>query len=303
MWEYDTLELLQDFVREPLSIRTIRMFMDHFELNIYELPIYLRSATNLALVCSDTDYAITSEDLMWLSCIDNVALCRGEDRNLFFSNLTVDPEEYYIACAAAIKIFNILFPGNNQYIFKVGNALASGCKRDFSNHTTNNFCVTQLFAYEELKEYVYFLEEALLSDEEALPYLVMQYSPQERLFEKVSNRLREISLDYITVLQEINSAYGIDISKEYTRYIESFTQSLNATITYADACAILHYVGTDMQTSSYDVLEDALNQANRSPNSDSTSVPIEHIINDDSMIFSQEAFDDAEKMLKEMLDR
>ena len=301
MWENDTLELLQDFVREPLSIRTIRMFMDHFELNIYELPSCLRSATNLALVYSDADYSITSEDLIWLSCVDDIALCRGEGRNLFFANLTVDLEEYYIASAATIKIFNILFPGNNQYIFKVRNALASGCKRDFDNHTANNFCVTQLFTYEELKEYVYFFEEALLSDEEALPYLVMQYSPQERLPEKISNKLRETSLDYITFLREMNAVYGVDTSQEYARYIESFTQSLNTTVTYTDACAILHYVGVDQRTSSYDVLEDALNQADNSPNSDSANIPIEHIINDDSMNFSQEAFDNAEKMLREML--
>ena len=302
MWEYDTLELLQDFVREPLSIHTIRMFMDHFELNIYELPSCLRSATNLALVHSDTDYAITSEDLMWLSCIDNVALCRGESRNLFFANLTVDLEEYYIASAATIKIFNILFPGNNQYIFKVRNALASGCKRDFGNHIANNFCVTQLFTYDDLKECVYFFEEALLSDEETLPYLVMQYSPQERLPEKISNNLRETSLDYITFLREMNAVYGIDTSQEYAHYIESFAQSLNTSVTYKDACTILQYVGTDQQISSYDVLEDALNQNDNSPNFDSAHIPTEHIINDDSLNYSQEAFDNAEKMLHEMLD-
>ena len=102
MWEYNTLEMLQDFVREPLSMRSVRMFMEHFELNMYELPLCLRNASNLALVYGDTDYAFTSDDLMWLSCVDNVALCRGEARNLFFVDLSVDPEEYYITSAASM---------------------------------------------------------------------------------------------------------------------------------------------------------------------------------------------------------
>ena len=303
MWEYNTLEMLQDFVREPLSMRTVRMFMEHFELNMYELPLCLRNASNLALVYGDADYAFTSDDLMWLSCIDNVALCRGEERNLFFVNLLVDPEEYYITSAAAIKIFNIVFPGNNQYIFKAGDALASGCKRDFFSNTANNFCVTQLFTFDELKEYVYFFEEALLSDEEALPYLVMQYSPQERLPEKVSNKQREASLDYMRFLRELNAVYGVDTSKEYARYVESFTQAQSEMATYSDVCAILHYVGESKDTSSYDVLEDALEKMTESSSNNRTRTVIEYILDNDATDFSPEAFEDAERMLKEMLGR
>lgn len=303
MWEYNTLEMLQDFVREPLSMRTVRMFMEHFELNMYELPLCLKNASNLALVYGETDYAFTSDDLMWLSCVENVALCRGEERNLFVVDLSVDPEEYYITSAAAIKIFNIVFPGNNQYIFKAGKALASGCKRDFSSNIANNFCVTQLFAFDELKEYVYFFEEALLSDEEALPYLVMQYSPQERLPEKVSNKQREASLDYMRFLRELNAVYGVDTSKEYARYVESFTQAQSEMMTYSDVCAILHFVGESKDTSSYDVLEDALEQMADSSANNRTRTVIEYIIDNDMTDFSPEAFEDAEKMLKEMLDR
>lgn len=301
MWEYNTLEMLQDFVREPLSMRTVRMFMEHFELNMYDLPLCLRNASNLALVYGDTDYAFTSDDLMWLSCVDNVALCRGEERNLFFVDLSVDPEEYYITSAAAIKVFNIVFPGNNQYIFRAGKALASGCKRNFSSNIANNFCVTQLFTFDELKEYVYFFEEALLSDEEALPYLIMQYSPQERLPEKVSNKQHEASLDYMRFLRELNAVYGVDTSKEYARYVESFTQAQNNNATYADVCAILHFVGEAKDTSSYDVLEDALEQMADSSNSNHTRNVIEYILDNDATDFSPEAFEDAEKMLKEML--
>lgn len=230
-----------------------------------------------------------------------MALCRGEERNLFFVDLSVDPEEYYITSAAVIKIFNSVFPGNNQYIFKAGKALASGCKRDFFSNIPNNFCVTQLFTFDALKEYVYFFEEALLSDEEALPYLVMQYSPQERLPEKVSNKQREASLDYMRFLRELNAVYGVDTSKEYARYIESFTQAQSEMATYSDVCAILHYVGESKDTSSYDVLEDALEQMTESSSNNRTRTVIEYILDNDATDFSPEAFENAELMLKEML--
>lgn len=303
MWEYNTLEMLQDFVREPLSMYTVRMFMEHFELNMYELPLCLRNASNLALVYGDTDYAFTSDDLMWLSCVDSVALCRGEERNLFFVDLSVDPEEYYITSAAAIKIFNIVFPGNNQYIFKAGKALASGCKRDFFSNIANNFCVTQLFTFDELKEYVYFFEEALLSNEEALPYLVMQYSPQERLPEKVSNKQREASLDYMRFLRELNAVYGVDTSREYARYVESFTQAQNNEITYTDACTILCFVAERDDVSSYDILDDALEQDKATYSWHEQPEPVSSFDDEDLLGYSEDAFLDAEKLLAELINR
>ena len=275
MWEYNTLEMLQDFVCEPLSLNTVGMFMEHFELDMYELPLCLRNASNLALVHGDADYAFTSDDLMWLSCIDNVALCRGEERNLFFINLSVKPEEYYITSAAAINIFNIVFPGNNQYIFKVGDALASGCKRDFFSNRPNNFCITQLFGFNELKEYVDFFQEALLTDEDALPYLVMQYSPHERLPEKVSHKQREASLDYMLFLRELNDVHGVDTTKEYIRYTESFAQAQSKNATYSDVCASLHFVTEAKDTSSYDVLEDALEQMANASDDNQTNIAYE----------------------------
>lgn len=303
MWEYNTLEMLQDFVREPLSMYTVRMFMEHFELNMYELPLCLRNASNLALVYGDTDYAFTSDDLMWLFCVDNVALCRGEERNLFFVDLSVDPEEYYITSAAAIKIFNVVFPGNNQYIFKAGKALASGCKRDFLSNIANNFCVTQLFTFDELKEYVYFFEEALLSDEEALPYLVMQYSPQERLPEKVSNKQREASLDYMRFLRELNTVYGVDTSKEYARYVESFTQLQDTNFSYTDVCTILHFVGEQGEMSSYDILADAMDQEYLVLKPMESFNPVSTEETDFLLQYSEDAFMDAEQLLNEMLKR
>lgn len=303
MWEYDTLEILQDFVREQMSERTIQMLMDHLELSMYSRPDRLRSASNLALIYGDSDYVFTSDELMWLYCADNVALCKGEGRNLLFINLNVDPEEYYITSAAIIKIYNIVFPSNNQYVFKVGTALAFGYKRTFVNHAKNNFCVTQLFPIEHLEECVYFLEEALLSDENALPYIVMQYSPQERRPGENELQRNEASSDYLRFLHEMNSIYGVDVSKEYARYLESFAQLQDCQMTYSDACTILHLIGKDVAVSTYDILDDALYQEGLALGTDES---LDYPIDDDGdrlLEFSQDILMDAEQLLNEMLKR
>lgn len=301
MWEYNTLEVLQDFTREPINMRTVHMFMEHFELTMYSAPACLRSASNLALVYGESEYSFNSDDLMWLACADTVALCGGEGRNLLFIGLNVDDDEYYVTSAAIIKIFNIVFPGNNQYIFKIGTSLAFGCKRDFKNRISNNFCVTQLFEHAHLKECVYFLEEALLSTEESLPDVVMQYSPQEKMPDQKTKRKNEASLDYLRILREINSIYGIDTTKEYTRYIESFAQAQNNKLTYSDTCAILHYVGEQKTVSSYDILEDAIEQEEKSHNDIHNRIVIPPVLGNDTLSFSPEAYEDAELLLKEML--
>lgn len=301
MWEYSTLEVLQDYVRTPMQIDTIQVVMDHFGLNMYQSADHIRTASNLALVYGDQEYTFSSDDLVWLSCCDAVALCRGEYRNLFFAEMNVEEEDYYITCSAIIKLFNCIFPGNNQYIFKIRSGLAFGCKRNIEKNCRNNFCVTQLFEGEGLKECVYFLEEALLSDEYSLPYAVMEYSPQERMTEYKASKQSEASLDYIRFLREVQSIYGIDTSREYTRYVDSFTQAQGQRgLSYLDVCALLQYIGESSDQSSYDILSDALAQEELTKNIGNFGTVVDPA-DDLPLGYSPEVLMDAERLLKEML--
>lgn len=300
MWEYTTLEALQDFVRAPMQKDTIQILLDHFELNMYRPADQLRTATNLALVYGEQEYTFSSDDLVWLSCCDTVLICRGDGRNLFFAEMNVDEEDYYISCSAIIKLFNCVFPGNNQYIFKVCSGLAFGCKRSLDENCKNNFCVTRLFEGADLKECVYFLEEALLSDEESLPYAIIDYSPQEQLPEYKVTKQSEASQDYIRFLREVNSIYGIDTSTEYSRYIDSFTQALGPCgLSYLDVCTLLQYIGEPTDRSSYDVLTDAMAQEELTKNIG--TIGSADSVDDLPLGYSPEVLMDAERLLKEML--
>ncbi len=302
MWEYNTLEMLQDFTREPLQISTIRMFLEHFDLDMYELPDQIRSASNLALVHGEQEYTFTSDDLVWLSCATSSALCKGISHNLLFVGIDAEDEDYYTAASAIIKLSNVVFPGNNQFIFKTKNGIAFGCKRDFNSDISNNFCVTQLFLIEDLKECVYFLEEALFSDESALPYIVMQYSPQEKCPEYQTKKKSEASLDYVRFLRELNDIYGIDTSKEYIRYVESFTQlPVGNQLTYKDVCIILQFVGEEKKLSSYDILNDAITQEELAKKLMGNAGNELDDSREITLGYSQDVLMDAERLLKEML--
>ena len=300
MWEYTTLEVLQDFTRTPMQKDTIQMLIDHFELDMYHPADQLRTATNLSLVYGEQEYTFSSDDLVWLGCCDAVLICHGDGRNLFFAEMNVEEEDYYISCSAIIKLFNCVFPGNNQFIFKVSSGLAFGCKRSIDIKCKNNFCVTRLFSGEGLKECVYFLEEAILSDEESLPYAIMEYSPQEQMPEYKATRQSEASQDYIRFLREVNSIYGIDTSAEYSRYIDSFTQALGpCRLSYLDVCTLLQYIGEPTDQSSYDVLNDALAQEELTKNIG--NIGSADSVDDLPLGYSPEVLMDAERLLKEML--
>ena len=306
MWEYDALEMLQDFSRESLSIRSIRMFLEHFELNMYAPPESLRTALNLALVFGTHDYAFTSDDLIWLNYVGTVALCRGDNHHLFFAEINVDIDDYYVVCAAFVKLMNVVFPSNNQYVFKISDAIAFGCKRNPTTTANDNFCVTQLFAADGLLNCVYFLEEALCSEESILPNIVMQYSPQEKTYMYDEPTLKEASADYIRILQEMNSIYGVDTTQECSRYIESFTRERNHDITYKEVCAILQLVGKISSISSYDILDDAILQEQQSTDTEITQTNSSSDSNtrfDILQQYSEAALLDAELLLQEMLNK
>lgn len=304
MWEYDALEVLQDFSRESLSIRSIQMFLEHFELNMYTPPESLRTALNLALVYGNHDYAFTSDDLMWLNYVDTVALCHGDSHHLFFAEMNVDIDDYYVVCSAFIKLMNVVFPSNNQYVFKISNALAFGCKRHPAATADDNFCVTQLFAADGLINGVYFLEEALCFEESLLPDVVMQYSPQEKTHMYDEPTLKEVSTDYIRILREMNSIYGVDTTQEHSRYIESFAQKKACHTTYKEVCTILQFVGCISSITSYDILDDAMLQEQQKMRSEMTQANSNSESNnalDTLQQYSDEALLDAEVLLHEML--
>ena len=260
--------------------------MKKFELTHYEMKDEIKSAKRALLVDGDPDYTISSTDLSWISDRTSVLITSTENRNLFFVDLDSTRDTYYLNSAAFIKIFNKAFPKNNCYIIKACEGLAVGSMRRFDSIIENNFCVTQLFVDASLGTAVEFLDELTFDEYEGIPATIIDYSPQER-FEYIKPR---------AVVDEYDE-YSDQIQMEFQDEPVIYT-------TYTEVCRILRNVANQGEVSSFDVLEEALEveekvlSAPMSPRDGDgdTSLSFE-----DEFEYSEEAFKNAELMLKEML--
>ena len=285
-WEYDIKEFLTSFLESDFSKLSIESFMKKFELTHYEMKDEIKSAKRALLVDGNPDYTISSTDLSWISDRTSVLITSTENRNLFFVDLDSTRDTYYLNSAAFIKIFNKAFPKNNCYIIKACEGLAVGSMRRFDSIIENNFCVTQLFVDASLGTAVEFLDELTFDEYEGIPATIIDYSPQER-FEYIKPR---------AVVDEYDE-YSDQIQMEFQDEPVIYT-------TYTEVCRILRNVANQGEVSSFDVLEEALEieekvlSAPLSPRDGDgdTSLSFE-----DEFEYSEEAFENAELMLKEML--
>lgn len=284
-WEYDIIEFLTSFFESDFNQWNIVNFMKKFELTHYEAVDDVRSAKRALLVDGDPDYSISSIDLSWISDGTNVLIANSDNRNLIFVDLDSTRDTYYLNSAAFIKIFNKAFPKNNCYIIKTCEGFAVGSMRRFNSIIENNFCVTQLYTEASLGTAVEFLDELSFDEYDEIPATIIDYSPQER-FEYVKPRS------------------NVDGYDEYSDQIQmEFQDDPIIYTTYTEVCRILRNVANQGDISSFDILEEALEiegkiLATPSAQSAESNIPL---IFEEKSEFSEEAFRNAELLLKEML--
>ena len=286
-WEYEIIDFLKGFVETELDYSSVKGFLKIFELEHYELFVDLKKAKSVILVYGKSEYAFTLTDLSWISENTKVLICSFEDRNLIFVDLESSQDTYYINSAAFIKIFNKAFPNNNCYIFKTCNGLAIGSMRCFSSNVENNFCVTQLFTEECLGVAAEFFDEILFGKYETIPSAIISYSPQERV-------------EYVKPLDHY---LEWDCFEEENPF--KFPDEPIIYATYTEACDVLRDIANKGDESSFDVLEEAIISEQKvmaAPTGTDNDTQVAPSIEGEQR-FSDEAYADAEQMLKEMLEK
>ena len=160
LWELNMQELIQDFTGDELTVATAEVFLKGIGFNEIEISSLPTSAERMLLVHANTDYAFTSDDLSWLSLAQKVitALWEGSIKTYVFE-MDCDEEDYYICCAAIIKIYNVVFREQSVFVFKRKDAFAVGSLRSYENNTNNNFCVSALIHAIDVSDNAYFLDE------------------------------------------------------------------------------------------------------------------------------------------------
>lgn len=237
--------------------------------------------SRIALAYGQTDYQFTQQDLRWMDYANNAVVYRLlSGTRIFFIDIKSDPEEYYVPCAAIVSLLNLAFDWNCVYVFKTDFGVVIGTARNLSRPILNNYVLSGLI--NEADYYIYrdFLDLLMCSRFSEIPSLILENSPHEDLF---------WAQEEATCFHEL-----LDLEEDQSFYIE----------TYDDSRKELLHIGEPNAASSYDTLSEALAEEERvsAIRSDKQEDYETDTIEDD-LGFSKEAFDNAELLLKELLEK
>lgn len=257
LWDFEIQELVQDFVEEDLSVKSADAFLNGLGLGTYDVISGPMSAMKMLLVYSNTVYSFTPEDLNWLSAASKVisGFCENE-LQMYFVEMHCNEDDYYIYCAALVKIFNVVCPGKNVFIFKLDSGFAVGASRSFEKCLSNNFCVSALIKTRDVSKYAEFIDELQYADPNDIPSIIIHYSPQEEanVATKHSKVNRVIDPDYLLFLDEVEAFYGVSAENERKHYLSNVNNSKVATESYKNACLQLSRTATNDDFTSFDEL-------------------------------------------------
>lgn len=123
LWKLNMQELIQDFTGNELTAATAELFLKGIGFNEIEISSLPTSAERMLLVHANTAYAFTSDDLSWLSLAQKVIIALWEGSiKTYLIEMDCDEEDYYIYCAAIIKLFNVVFREQSVFVFKFKDA-------------------------------------------------------------------------------------------------------------------------------------------------------------------------------------
>ena len=309
----DKIGYIEEFLTENFTeLSAEKLIREFFGYTDYKQKYASCTALRAITVYGASDYLYTSYDLALLNYADTIILYELGKINMFFINMNCSKLDYYVSCAAVIKIFNIAFKGNSIYVFKIDNSIAIGSKRDFRNEITNNFVISGRINKNNIASYYDFWEEILFYDLneldsiEEIPSLILYFSPQEKESTKSAFDMvydESFKMEYLYALDEIQQVYNLDTSREqeYVMYQDCTLREYQET--YHSVCNELRNVVNPEQASSFDELNCAIEAQEKSEIVFSQHQNLDQNLFDEDydVGLSEDAFNDAEIMLKELL--
>lgn len=304
-YAYNPSDSLVSFINSDFSKESVNQLLNEVGYSNISCVLGPCSASHAVLVDKTTNYSFTSVEIDWLQSVNTMIEYNvNESYTVVVSEMNCNIEDYYIYCAAIIKIVEKAFNHNSLYIFKIRNSVAFGCLRDPNRAIPNNYIISKICNEENISNFSELLDELFVEDIDNIPFLISDYSPlkphdDDNYYKSYSDIIYDEN-EYIKALLEIQSFYGVDTSKERER---SSLILENSNETYSFDCSELKSVAeeTDLKTSYEELLiaTAASEKASVTINDDTHF----SLLDEDLPDVSDEAYKDAEKMLKELLDK
>lgn len=301
-WNTDAEELVREFTQRDLTADSTEEFVLGLGFGKYKVTRGPISVEKLILVYSKTEHVYTSQDLNWLEQASSVISGVSESEfNVYSIEMNCNIKDYYICCAALIKIFNAAFDGINFFVFKFNDAVAFGAARYFEKvYATQSFCVSGLISASNPSQDYSIFEEFAWGDD--FSSVIAKYSPQEKVDDGsyYEDRPRDPGLQ--SYLAQFNfSIMSKSVNNEY-QYQYAGNGQYQRIYSYKETCILLQNIAASDNMTSLDVLENAEEAEKRATarhgklGSDtasdiltSTSQDVQHQV-------------DADSLLKEVLD-
>lgn len=256
-WNADAEELVREFTQRDLTADSAEAFVSGLGYGRYKATRGPISVEKLILVYGKTEHVFTSQDLSWLEQASSVISGVSESEfNVYAIEMNCNIKDYYICCAALIKIFNAVYEGINFFVFKFNDAIAFGAARYFEKvHAIQSFCVSGLISASNPSQDYSLFEEFAWGDE--FSSVIAKYSPQEKVDDGLyfEDRPRDPGLQ--SYLAQFN--FGIiseNVNKEY-QYQYAGNGQYQRIYSYKETCILLQKIAASDNMTSLDVLENA----------------------------------------------
>lgn len=304
-WNSNIDEAILDFIKIDFSLSSAENVLRAWGFESWTERYSPGSATRLALVYSGTDYSFTPYELSWLENAKEVlSYAVSDDATVFFVDMTCTLREYYVCCAAIIKLINVAVEGKNIFFFRMDRALAIGSSRLYGIDVSNSFVVSGLITVDNLYSYEELFENLIYCEIDEFPSLLMEFSPQEKDNSRDYDSVGR-SIEYLDTVAELRKQYETADPDCIKVTFHDSTEQYDVD-SYKATSTELKSVGEKITDSSYDALEDAVK-------AEEIAAQKQAMFNDSTPtsgegeafegMFSSEAFENAEIMLKEMLDK
>ena len=260
LWEFETQELIRDFIEEELSVESAKALLEELGLDAVDCVSDPISAEKMLMVYHKTDHPFTSDEISWLSTANNVISCVCEDElQLYFIEMTCCEEDYYIYCAALVKLFNVVYPGKNLFVFKLDTGFAVGSNRSYKKGVDDGFCVSALFRVTDTQKYTEFIYELQFANTKDFPSIIIHFSPQENATMMLNQNTEQstVNPDYLRFLEEFEAFYGESTETEREHYLSENDSPTEHIESYKDTYIRLSHTATVDNSTSLDELEAA----------------------------------------------
>ena len=305
-YSYNPCDGIISFINSDFSKECCSRFLNDVGYTDISCILDPCTAVHAVLVDKSTNYTFTSIEIEWLHSVNLLTEYKVSDNTtIVIADMNCSIDDYYINCAAIIKIFEKAFAHNSFYIFKIRNSLSFGCLINANIDIPNNYIISMLCNETNMSEVTDFIEELFVEEMDSLPSLISDYSPlktqgNDEYYKTYSDELVYDENEYIKALLEIQSFYGVDTSKARERSsLPKEERDLNQVLT---DCTELKSVANeiDQKTSYEELLSASAAKENATSNTETEELQLS-FFDEDLQIVSDDAYKDAEKMLKELL--